>query len=534
MSKLIEVTPLPKMGESLRALGYSAKTAIADIVDNCIDADGRDIRVEILGTESNKRSPPNEVSIFDNGWGMTGEQLNDALTLGTESHKSASSLGCFGMGLKTAGTSLGRRITVFSRKGEGEPVCRVLDLDVNLEEKRFVVEDRSPTLAEIERFNTAVGGPGHSGTWICITEIDSEEYATVHNMLQGIRGKKALRLLFRKFLAAGTRTITINDKPLQPWGYEYVEGVEILHEPWPFILDDGTNLGTLKLISTLDTEHKAGHSRTQGLVVVRNNRDITTHKPDWHGVHSHHWELSGVYLVWEVNSSTFDAMMSTTLMKDGWRLPQNIRDALTAEVSSDLRAYMKRRENDRKANKKSDTANLEERLKSYQNNLNNNMNTTRKPEVHNEQFHPAGDKSKEASETDNSDKPTKERKSRKPFTYAGEGLDEFEIKVDSGCGNGRHFQLAPGTRKQRGGRRYHLSVDTDHPWVAKYFVGSDTACNSEAFYVVCDNIIGDAYMEMKLGDMEMADQAIRLKSDFLRTRALVTTTHETPVDMAAK
>jgi len=34
--------------------------------------------------------------------------------------------------------------------------------------------------------------------------------------------------------------------------------------------------------------------------------------------------------------------------------------------------------------------------------------------------------------------------------------------------------------------------------------------------------------------MEMADQAIRLKSDFLRTRALVTTTHETPVDMAAK
>ena len=53
MSKLIEVTPLPKMGESLRALGYSAKTAIADIVDNCIDADGRDIRVEILGTENN-------------------------------------------------------------------------------------------------------------------------------------------------------------------------------------------------------------------------------------------------------------------------------------------------------------------------------------------------------------------------------------------------------------------------------------------------------------------------------------------------
>ena len=105
MSKnYIDVIPRPKMGESLRSLGYNVKSAIADIIDNSIDASATEIQIEASG-KKNQRDPVSEISIFDNGCGMTGEQLNEALTLGTESDKSVSSLGCFGMGLKTAGTS---------------------------------------------------------------------------------------------------------------------------------------------------------------------------------------------------------------------------------------------------------------------------------------------------------------------------------------------------------------------------------------------------------------------------------------------
>ena len=66
--------------------------------------------------------------------------------------------------------------------------------------------------------------------------------------------------------------------------------------------------------------NKAGHERQQGLVVVRNNRDITTKKVHWHGVHTHNWELSGVYVIWEVDAMTFDQTNADNT-DEGWLAP---------------------------------------------------------------------------------------------------------------------------------------------------------------------------------------------------------------------
>ena len=80
-------------------------------------------------------------------------------------------------------------------------------------------------------------------------------------------------------------------------------------------------------------------------------------------------------------------------------------------------------------------------------------------------------------------------------------------------------------RKQRGGRRFRLLLDTKHPWVAKYML-SDVSCNSLTMFAFYDSIIGDAYMELGQADALIAENAIIMKSQFLRCRALVSAAHD--------
>ena len=524
----IEVTPRPKMGESLRNMGYSVTAAIDDLVDNCIDAGASNVKIFVSGKNTQKDSA-SQIDVIDDGCGMVGSTIEEALTLGAETNKTGNDLGRFGMGLKTAGTSIGRRITVISKTVDSDLECRVYDLDTNMEQQKYVVLARALTDAEKQRFEDTVST--ESGTWVSITKIDQEEYSSAKSMLNALRSERKLRTTFRKFLDAGTCSIFVNNIALTPYGYDYIDGTRTLSDWFPFELKDGTNLGNIKIISTIDVSVKDKYglgSRPQGLVVIRNNRDITP-KPAWHGAWKNHWELAGVFVLWEVPAATFDPLMKTTVMKNDWTLSQNIRDALTREISADLKAYKKARQTNRAKNSGDADSSVVDITKTYNHNLNNNMNLTPKPKVHNNKKLPMSERrsSPESSETEE-----KTPRNRKPFTYAS-GSDEWVIKVDPGCGEGRHF-MVDSTRKQRGGRRFTLSVDTNHPWIAKYFTNG-FANNTPAMFAIYDQIIGDAYMELEQADEDVADQLIRSKSNFLRGRSSVTTVHDpAPMELAAK
>ncbi len=121
----------PKAGamiETLRGLGYSTATAIADIIDNSIAAGAGTVDLRFIW-----KGPDSVVAIKDNGRGMDDAELDRAMRLGEKSHldsKSASDLGRFGIGLKTASFSQCRRLTVASRQQVGEVGCLRWDLDV--------------------------------------------------------------------------------------------------------------------------------------------------------------------------------------------------------------------------------------------------------------------------------------------------------------------------------------------------------------------------------------------------------------------
>lgn len=112
--------------EALRGVGYSVATAIADLVDNSISANARTVwlRFSYAGQASS-------VTLLDDGNGMTLPELLTAMTVGAKNPTDARSegdLGRFGLGLKTASFSQGRRLTLVTKKS-GETSSRAWDLD---------------------------------------------------------------------------------------------------------------------------------------------------------------------------------------------------------------------------------------------------------------------------------------------------------------------------------------------------------------------------------------------------------------------
>lgn len=95
---------------SLRDMGYDFSQAVADIVDNSIEA-----RATVVAIDVEFDGDDSWVRIADNGRGMKPEALREAMRYGAERNYDANDLGKFGLGLKTASMSQCQRLSVASR-----------------------------------------------------------------------------------------------------------------------------------------------------------------------------------------------------------------------------------------------------------------------------------------------------------------------------------------------------------------------------------------------------------------------------------
>ena len=112
--------------ESLRDIGYSLETAVADILDNSITAKSTEIQVHLNVIDRSA-----QVAIIDNGLGMSEAELLEAMRPGNKNPldlRPSDDLGRFGLGLKTASFSQCRKFTVVTKK-EGELSAAIWDMD---------------------------------------------------------------------------------------------------------------------------------------------------------------------------------------------------------------------------------------------------------------------------------------------------------------------------------------------------------------------------------------------------------------------
>jgi len=181
--------PADALSESLRGIGYSAETAIADIIDNSITAKAMNVFVHVALAAS---SP--YITILDDGEGMGEAALRESMRLGSQNPllpREKTDLGRFGLGLKTASFSQARSLTVASmRKGEAVSVRR-WDLDVLAEsEGQWRLLKSAPNGAEehiewLEKFD--------SGTLVLWNKLDR-----VRPRRSGSEGGSKSRLLLEQ------------------------------------------------------------------------------------------------------------------------------------------------------------------------------------------------------------------------------------------------------------------------------------------------------------------------------------------------
>jgi anti-sigma regulatory factor (Ser/Thr protein kinase) len=205
--RLFEQTNEPNAGkliESLRHLGYDNYVAIADIVDNSIDAEADTITIHVWTENGSVR-----LMIGDNGCGMDREDLDQALKLGSLTAKDpVSDLGKFGMGLVTAGLSLARRTTVITRQGSTY-LTSIVDVDEVKKENRFCKYLGGATPDERRLLDEALSS-GSSGTIVVFDKCDGIRNTNTTVFANTLR--KHLGRIHRFFVRAG-KSILVNGEP---------------------------------------------------------------------------------------------------------------------------------------------------------------------------------------------------------------------------------------------------------------------------------------------------------------------------------
>ena len=217
----LELTPYaPSFIESMRSVGYSLESAVADLIDNSISFGATVVRIQFRPFDNPY------VAIVDNGEGMLPDELTEAMRHGARSPneiRRSNDLGRFGLGLKTASLSQCRRLTVVSYK-RGVLSARSWDLDLVAERKAWILRlaDHRDEIVELPHVNELLK-QGH-GTVVLWQDLDrlSAGEVSVETALGIKMGqvREHLAMTFHRYLAGETGLtrlqIEINNNPVSP------------------------------------------------------------------------------------------------------------------------------------------------------------------------------------------------------------------------------------------------------------------------------------------------------------------------------
>ena len=217
MSVKIENTPSPSvLMNSMRSIGYTFKTALADIVDNSISASAKNVYISVPINDEDLY-----VTILDDGKGMSRDDLFNAMKYGSDREYTSADLGRFGLGLKSASLSQCRVLSVVSKNNE-EISAFQWNLDSVIEDKKWdCIELEAKEIASVPCFDTLVALP--MGTLVVWQNFDiayKKSNGRVREYLSDemAEAEKHLRLVFHRFLSNRFKPfrIFVNNDMLEP------------------------------------------------------------------------------------------------------------------------------------------------------------------------------------------------------------------------------------------------------------------------------------------------------------------------------
>ena len=343
----IEKPPNPdNLISSMRDIGYTLGTALADVIDNSITAGARsvDLFMESIGTER-------RIAIIDDGSGMTRDVLIEAMVFASqhpEDERDEKDLGRFGLGLKTAAFSQCRRLTVVTRR-DGTARAARWDLDVIAETGKWSLDewqvddgDESPwmmdqlgthgTLVLLENLDRLVADDGSS-----IDDIEFERRMS--------EAKTHLELVFHRFLEGEPGQAKINMsangialEPFDPFNKSNPATIKHPAESFRIGSDlvwyQSFTLPHQSKISSAEYERYAtpeGYQKTQGFYVYRGRRLII--HSTWFGL-AKPLPLTNLARIQIDIPNGLDAKWKINVMKSTAELPPQVKGRLRSLIST--------------------------------------------------------------------------------------------------------------------------------------------------------------------------------------------------------
>ena len=235
MSDLVNPPEAGRLISALRDTGYDFNSAAADIIDNSIAANATEVTVCIDLLQDGRKL----VYFGDNGDGMDSATLYQAMRYGSPIRLNARSLGKFGIGLKTASTSVCKKLTVISRKSSSEVFCKLSwDLEhVNTKNSWEMLKDPA-TNDELEIFDQFCGEKGTLVVWSNCDRLLQKDYEVPGGALEqqaikrlAVNLDKHVSLVYHRFLELTDDRernvrILINNVEVKPWNPFYPERSE--------------------------------------------------------------------------------------------------------------------------------------------------------------------------------------------------------------------------------------------------------------------------------------------------------------------
>ena len=348
----VELIPSAKrLVLSLRDLGYDFKHAVADLVDNSVAAGASrvDIQMHFDGSDSWLR-------ISDNGSGMTGPTINEAMRFGTEREYGDDELGKFGLGLKTASLSQCARFTVASRQSSQtrRVEVRQWDLDHVARTNRWEIidvpaRDRPDHLIEPLQTST--------GTVILWEQLDR---VLGYRIPWGKMAQKGflklaeeldlhLGMVFHRFITGEARRrkklkITIGDTEVEPWdpfAREEKATIELPCQEFEVQGDSGTGIVALSpfilpaqdQFSSMQAFNRyAGPAKwnyQQGFYVYRADRMIQSGGWSYMRTSDEHTKLARVAIDFRPD---LDSAFDLNVAKAKVNLPSSFRHEIKPEI----------------------------------------------------------------------------------------------------------------------------------------------------------------------------------------------------------
>lgn len=249
---LVNMPDPSRLIHGLRDTGYDLYTACADIIDNSIAANASMVNIQIDLTTDGRKF----VYFGDDGDGMDKEGLLNALRYGADQRKELKSLGKFGLGLKTASSSVCLKFCLISRNSSSESLEKLgWDLEHVETVNRWEMIKEPITADEEEFFEKLCGEKGTLVVWEKCDRLLSKVYEEPGGSLEQqavsrriTKLKEHCALIFHKYLNNEETdyhnvSITVNGEIVEFWNPFYPQKSEQVLPPAktiiPIQLEDG-------------------------------------------------------------------------------------------------------------------------------------------------------------------------------------------------------------------------------------------------------------------------------------------------------